>query len=420
MPYNADRRIRRRSLRHTFPLRPVRILVPVTWIHPDAPGGSFRVARDLAEALAARGHRVRVLAARWDPAAPVEERAGDLEILRYPPPPKSGPGFHVHTWREIGKRTVENLRTWKPDLVHVHQTVSAFAASRVARAAGVSVVFTCHFPYYLELLEGPAGGDGAGPAARAAAAVFYWMDRMTTRAAARVGCLSEYVAGLVKKLAPEAAGRVRVIPPGIDAARFRSPLTQAEARVRLGLEKDAFLFLTVRRLEGRMGLDRLVAAFADVAEAFPRARMVIGGTGRLLGRLRAAAAVRGAAGRVVFAGRIPEADLPHWYRAADCFVLPTRALEGFGLVLLEAAAAGIPILATPVGGIPEAVRLLPSARLTRDHSREALADGLEDMMRRPPAGPLIDAAQYAVNDRHSPARAAEAYEALFAEALRDA
>jgi glycosyltransferase involved in cell wall biosynthesis len=84
----------------------------------------------------------------------------------------------------------------------------------------------------------------------------------------------------------------------------------------------------------------------------------------------------GLAGHVRFVGHIPEADLPAYYQAADCFVLPTRALEGFGLVTVEALACGTPVLGTPVGATPEILVPLARELLTDDATPEALARGL--------------------------------------------
>lgn len=100
-----------------------------------------------------------------------------------------------------------------------------------------------------------------------------------------------------------------------------------------------------------------------------------------------------------FAGLIPEADLASFYQAADCFVLPTRSLEGFGLVTVEALACGTPVLGTPVGATPEILAPLAPELLTDDASPEALARGI----RR--AAPLLGDAAFRARcrahaDRH--------------------
>jgi glycosyltransferase involved in cell wall biosynthesis len=102
-----------------------------------------------------------------------------------------------------------------------------------------------------------------------------------------------------------------------------------------------------------MGLDELLRAVAIVRENVPDVLLLIGGSGGLRRGLEAQAAGLGLGGHVRFLGFVPEARLAAHYQAADFFVLPTRELEGFGLVTVEALACGTPVLGTPVGATPE-------------------------------------------------------------------
>jgi glycosyltransferase involved in cell wall biosynthesis len=79
-------------------------------------------------------------------------------------------------------------------------------------------------------------------------------------------------------------------------------------------------------------------------------------------------------------GFVPDESLPSAYRAADLSVVPTVALEGFGLIVVESLAAGTPCLVTPVGGLPEAVSGLSRALILRSTGAEAIADGLGDAL----------------------------------------
>jgi glycosyltransferase involved in cell wall biosynthesis len=117
-----------------------------------------------------------------------------------------------------------------------------------------------------------------------------------------------------------------------------------------------------------MGIDLLLRAAARV----PGLQVVVGGDGPLRGELEALAASLKVPAK--FVGYVPDDDLPALYRAADLFVLPTRALEGFGLVAIEAMACGTPALGTPVGAIPEV--LGPLGLVFRDVTVEAIEEGL--------------------------------------------
>jgi phosphatidylinositol alpha-1,6-mannosyltransferase len=149
-----------------------------------------------------------------------------------------------------------------------------------------------------------------------------------------------------------------VVPPGVDVERFR-PLDdgeRSEARARFGLDAFHPLVVGVSRLVPRKGFDRLFDALAWLD---PRVQVAIAGTGRDLRRLRHLARVLGE--RAHFLGQVSEDDLPMLYGAADVFAMPCRdrwgglEAEGFGIVFLEAAACGIPVLAGRSGGSHEAV-----------------------------------------------------------------
>jgi glycosyltransferase involved in cell wall biosynthesis len=101
-----------------------------------------------------------------------------------------------------------------------------------------------------------------------------------------------------------------------------------------------------------MGVENLVAALRHIRARVP-ARLAVAGTGPLLEELRRQAAGLGLGDAVRFLGRVPDGELVDWYRAADVFVLPTVAYEGFGMVTPEALATGTPVVGTPVGATPE-------------------------------------------------------------------
>jgi glycosyltransferase involved in cell wall biosynthesis len=145
-----------------------------------------------------------------------------------------------------------------------------------------------------------------------------------------------------------------VCPGWVDTRRF-SP-AQDKQVLRKSLphpwQTDEPILLSVRRLESRMGLDTLIEAVALLADKHP-VRVLIGGSGPEGPLLKDAIAARGLQDRVFLLGRIPEEQLAACYAAADAFVLPTRSLECFGLIVLEAFASGTPVIGAHVGAIPE-------------------------------------------------------------------
>jgi phosphatidylinositol alpha-1,6-mannosyltransferase len=164
--------------------------------------------------------------------------------------------------------------------------------------------------------------------------------------------------------AERAAGRslpAVVVPPGVDAGRF-TPLDAAArgaARRRFGLRDDATVVLGISRLVPRKGFDTLLRAAGRLARSRPDLVVVLAGAGRDRSRLERIADDCGAPVR--FLGRVDDADMPALYGCADVFAMLCRnrwgglEQEGFGIVFLEAAAAGVPQLAGRSGGSHEAV-----------------------------------------------------------------
>jgi glycosyltransferase involved in cell wall biosynthesis len=134
---------------------------------------------------------------------------------------------------------------------------------------------------------------------------------------------------------------------------FPAEAKRPALRARWGMDGPAFV--TVRNLVARTGVDLLVDAFARVRASRPDAGLWIGGTGAMADAIAARVRELGLREAVRLLGFVPDEDLADLYRAADCFVLPTRFLEGFGLVTLEALGCGTPVVATPVGANPETV-----------------------------------------------------------------
>jgi glycosyltransferase involved in cell wall biosynthesis len=147
-------------------------------------------------------------------------------------------------------------------------------------------------------------------------------------------------------------------------------------REKLKLPGNALLLLTVRDLEQRMGIDTLLEALTRLPKDRPF-YCLIGGTGPLRGFLEKLCERLGLAQRVRFLGYVQEDQLPLYYQAADVFVLPTRAHEGFGLVTVEALACGTPVVGTPAGATPEILTPLNPRLLAPSCEASSLASTLE-------------------------------------------
>jgi glycosyltransferase involved in cell wall biosynthesis len=163
-----------------------------------------------------------------------------------------------------------------------------------------------------------------------------------------------------------------------------------------------------------MGLEALLGAVARLRTSHEVRLAVVGG-GSLERALRDRAEALGIAAAVQFEGRVSDVVLADWYRAADAFVLPTTAYEGFGMVTLEALASGTPVIGTPVGATPELLRPLEPRLLARGTAESELATAIEEAL--PIIGPELRerARAYAVS-RFAWGRVIGAWEAQLAAA----
>lgn len=186
------------------------------------------------------------------------------------------------------------------------------------------------------------------------------LRRHVLRAARAVVCNSHYTQGLVQALVPGA--NTVVIPPGVDAERFANPQGCDTLRQRLGLPTHKRLLLSVSRMDAYKGHDVVLRALAALPEAVrTQLHYAVAGKGDHLASLKQQATQLGLDGTVTWLGFVSDADLPSLYAASDLFVLCTReepqarGVEGFGMVFLEAQAAGTPVIGTRAGGIPDAI-----------------------------------------------------------------
>lgn len=181
----------------------------------------------------------------------------------------------------------------------------------------------------------------------------------TFRHADRVIANSEFTRGELLKLGVD-PGRISIVYPGVDTARFRPGLPCADLRERLGLGAHQPLVLSVGRLSRRKGFDHTIRALPSLVAGGVDAHYAIVGIGEDEAHLRALAQACGVAERVHLLGHVPGEELPRWYNACQVFAMPNREVdgdtEGFGLVFLEAAACARPAVAGRDGGTGDAVQ----------------------------------------------------------------
>lgn len=325
----------------------MRILVATDQWSPDVIGGSARVAADTVRALARRGHEIVVLAPAQPGLARVEEEGG-AEVRR---DLRRGPFPQTFADPVLTRRHARWLRGRAFDLLVAHQATNA--AGLTAARLGVPLVFVFHASAVLEMrfLRKRIRGLRRA-AAYALDPALVALERSAIASASGILALSRFSEELLRARYPRATGRVHVVGGGVDEAFFTKPPDPEECRTRLGIPPGMLLF-TARRLEPRMGVDSLIEALSLIDD--DRVVLAVAGSGSLLGALDSRVRELRLERRVRLLGHVSETDLRSLYAAADLFVIPTVAYEGFGMSTVEALAAGTPTLGTAVGATPEIV-----------------------------------------------------------------
>ena len=147
----------------------------------------------------------------------------------------------------------------------------------------------------------------------------------------------------------------KVIYNGVETERFAPGALDDTLRARLGIAPATVLFAYAGRLVGWKGVGVALRALAEPAMRDVNAKLLVIGDGPQQPELRALAQTLGIAGRVIFHGRVPHAELPALYAAADAGVFPSICDEAFGITIAEAMSCGKPVIASHIGGIPEVV-----------------------------------------------------------------
>lgn len=335
-----------------------------------APGGAERSLVDMAPHLVQCGIRLEV--------AVLLDRDGLRRELE-----DRGIPVHLVGGRSRGAwlyHLVKLLRATRPDLVHTTLFESDVLGRLAARAAGIPVVTTlASTPYGPEHAAEP----GVRRVRLQAAQV---LDAVTARLANRIHAVSQQTADVCTARLRLDPHRVEVIPRGRDLTRLGARTSERSARVRgeLGIPVNEPMLIAVARHEPPKGLDVLIHAMKLVLSEFPGAiLMVAGRPGRATADLERTMIEAGVSQSVRLLGN--REDVADLLVAADAFVIPSRR-EGLPGAVLEAMALEVPIVASDLPTIREAVPSDEYAFFVPVDSPPALADELLRLLRRPEDG----------------------------------
>ena len=355
------------------------ILVACHAWYGDVIGGSFRLASEFAQHLTKQGHRVSYFCCapqQENPQLCEYEVIDGVNLFRYAPAQKrlSGLGrlrFHL----AATGRLVRKIHEQHPvNVISGHSPLQALGAAQAIHCEFVN--YTVHSPFDDELLSNVAT-NRPSLANRVACYLARQIDRKNVQRAHRGQTDSHYTRDVFQKKHGRAMANKGIVSPGwVDTNAFQPAESRFELRQKLGSDwqTDSPLFFTLRRLENRMGLDTLVDACRILKSEGHKFRALIGGGGSLKEKLLQQIRDSDLDNHVRLLGRLPEESLTSAYAAADCFVLPTRALECFGLIVLEAFACNTPVIASAAAAIPELAQQQGDDWMFEPGNVEQLAD----------------------------------------------
>lgn len=346
----------------------IALVSPYDW---DTPGGVNRHVDALATQLGMHGHEVRIL-------APASGSVSDARVIVAGHPvsvPASGSSARIALDPWLGRRVRQILEREQFDVVHVHEplmptlSIQVLRNSRKANAAAVNVG-TFH-----------ARKDGGNRLyAYGRRLLKRWFRELDGKIA-----VSPPAAEYVARYFP---GYYNIIPNGIDIARWEDPTIEPLPE----FDDGTVNILYVGRAEKRKGLPYLIRAFGIVNARIPATRLiVVGPDSRRWRRYRDSVVASGRRG-VVFVAGVSDADLPRYHRTAQIFCSPATGNESQGYVLLEAMAAGLPVVASNIEGYASVLTDGVEGALVPPRDVFALADTLTTLVKEPATRARIGAA----------------------------
>jgi D-inositol-3-phosphate glycosyltransferase len=356
-------------------------------------GGMNVYVRELGASLAQAGVDVRVYVRRWTAGLPDRVRVEPgLEVVHIEAGAVDLPKEQLlSTVDEFARGVAADLADRPVDALHANYWLSAVAAHRLKHELDLPLVATFHT---LARVKADAGDSEPEERVRAETAVIGCCDAICASNPVEAEQLVTYYGA-----DPD---RIELVPPGVDHAFF-SPGDRSGARAALGLD-DRPTLVFVGRIQPLKGLTIAVQALAELSDRRTRLVVVGGPSGTdgpaELAAVRSLIDIHGLADRVVFVEPQAHHTLSTYYRAADLVVVPSRS-ESFGLVALEAAACGVPVVAAAVGGLRTLVDDGVTGVLVESRAPGAFAEAIDGVLGQPERAAHMGRAAADLADRYS-------------------
>lgn len=335
----------------------------------EAPGGLARYFADFLSAWDKAGYDARAI---------VRSASSDRDnsIPSYVRTVNDNGGSR-HSYQRLWKHAMQDeLVSFQPDVFNPHFAYYAQSWSRLQ--SDLPVVTNFHGPWAYESMSNQTGSmalrDFLHFRLKKA------MELRLYRHSDHFITLSEAFKEQLSSNYSVPRSNIHVIPGAVDVDHFCDSDDQEAVRASLHLPENKMILVTVRRLVQRMGIDRLLDTMLELKREFPQIFLCMIGDGPLRCDLEVQVRRLGLENYVRITGRVSDDELVRYYQAADFSVVPSVALEGFGLATVESMACGTPVIGTPTGGTKEILQHYDPQLLLKSSSVEDMVNGISGIL----------------------------------------
>ncbi|MEM2384012.1 MAG: glycosyltransferase family 4 protein [Candidatus Bathyarchaeia archaeon] len=343
----------------------------ITWEYPPRiVGGISRHCEGLTREIAKKGHTVHIFTLEF-PGAPSYEEWGGVKIHRVPIE-LGHPNFI--TWvllfnHFIEKKIADISKHERFNLIHAHDWLVAPASIASKHYLRVPLVLTMH-----STEVGRAQGLHS-PDSFLIDGFEWWLTYESKRVIVTSNAMKSEIKGHFR-LPSE---KIDVIPNGIDIAKYEVSVDRESVKRRFGIDPSERIVLFIGRLVPQKGVEYLIMAAPKIIERHPEARIVIIGNGWIKDNLWNLAHSTGCLHKITFLGFLSDQDVIDLTLSSDVLVIPS-VYEPFGIVALEGMAAGIPVVASSVGGLAEIIEHDKTGFLAYKENPDSIAWGVNKIL----------------------------------------
>jgi len=346
----------------------------LSWEYPPLVVGGIAAHVDgLARALQRAGHEV-VVCSLHHPDEPDDTMVEGVRVLRADPGlpwlPDNDLVARMASANHQLVQLVAQLGDWRPDVVHAHDWLVAWAGDTIKTILGVPLVATIHATE-----RGRHGGHLPPGLPGTINSVEWWL---TYQAREVIACSRFMVREVVQNFELPSE-KVHLVPNGVDTARWQAVAGSAPDPA----DREP-LVIAWGRIQYEKGFQVLARAIGELRQRVPGIRCVIAGRGSYLPELQTQIDMEGVSDIVQLAGFVPDEDLHDLLQRASCVVIPSL-YEPFGIVALEGMAAGAPTIVARTGGLAEIVEGTGAGMLFEPGNHHELADRIAEVIADPSA-----------------------------------